>query len=196
MLLLLVSSSAVARDEGPPPDPATMQHEYRRLSIELHRLVARNAWSGVERTFEKMRQTGVTMQFEDLVAGASAARAFGDVRAVKERLYEASKLESSQEVLGWMWEIESAYGLVFLACDLGKKSHETLQAAARPFDPNQQRAVDFAVAQIQEGCVFDGMLPGGQYTFGDHRFEVVPRVRSVRIDLRGADKRRVRKESG
>ena len=56
---------------------------------DLERLVKKNAWAGVERTFVKCLATGVELDFEDWVAGAHAARALGDITSARERLMAA-----------------------------------------------------------------------------------------------------------
>ena len=170
-------------DEPQLPDRA----EYIRLSQELQKLALRNAWSGVERTFLKMEATGSPFLFEDLVSGAHSARAMGNVKAVRDRLQEASRLKEARDVLEWMWEIDTAYGSVFLACEVSKKNQPELVAKAMPFDPNQARAIEFAIQQVADTCLFDGMLPGGAYTFGPLEFEVQPRVETIRLDLRNPD---------
>jgi hypothetical protein len=58
-----------------------------------------------------------------------------------------------------------------------------------PFNPEMKRAIEFSQARISEGCMYDGLLPEGAYIFSAHGekaidLKVVPRIQSVRIDLR------------
>lgn len=169
-----------AADSVAAPDRA----EYVRLGRELEQLAARNAWSGVERTYHKLRQTGIAPSFEHHFAGAQAARALGDVHAARRRLDAAHALREEPQVVNWMWEIDSRYGRVTLACEPGKQRIE-LTAEDVPFQPDMRQAVAFATRRVAERCAFDGLLPHGRYAFGGHAF-VVQGVQAVKIDLRHA----------
>lgn len=183
-LLLGLSSPSVA-EGSEPPSAAVNQAEYVRLQQELEKLAARNAWSGVERTYRKLVATGVAPSFKDHVAGAYAARALGDMSAARARLSAANALQEDKQVLEWLWDIDTRYGRVYLACDGGKHSVE-LAAEAMPFNPDLRRSVEFAIEKIAETCEFDGLLPHGQYTFGGYDVKV-QRVQAVRLDLRNME---------
>lgn len=155
--------------------------EYVRLSQELETLSTRNAWPGVERTYEMLVATGVTPTFEDYVFGAHGARALGDITQAQARLRAANGIREDKQVIDWLWEIDSSYGLVYLAGDVGGPG---LRADVMPFEPDQAHAVEFAVARIAETGVFEGYLPQGTYHFGDYEVKVQPRVQATRIDLR------------
>lgn len=190
-LALVLSSSALAQDDTDVEipevmSPAARQAEYRRLSEELQKLASRNAWSGVERFYAQLEATEIPIEFNELVTGAHAARAVGDTKLARTRLFTASKLQEQRDVIEWLWEIDEAYGLVFLKCDPAHKRRPELATAAMPFDPNQARSVQFAIETVKDTCLFDGMLPGGKYTFGPYDFEVKPKVESVRIDMSAA----------
>lgn len=200
-LLVLFGLPARAQEPAPVPEPdgigvppstpivgsieesAQKIAEYRRLSEEIQRLAARNQWAGVSRFYAQMEATGAPMLFIDLVTGAHAARADGDAKAVRDRLYAASKLQEQRDVIEWLWEVDANYGTVYLACDPEKKKRPELAPQALPFDPNQVKAIQFAQARVEETCLFDGLLPGGSYTFGEYTFEVKPKIESVRIDM-------------
>jgi len=165
--------------------------EYQRLSQELEKLSARNAWAGVERTYLALLETGVKPGFDDLLAGSHSARATGDVAAARNRLIAANAEREDRAVVDWLWDIDSHYNRVLLACDIGKVE---LQPVSVPFDPNQRKAVEFAQQQIAEKGIFDGFLPQGVYIFGkqldasgveqDRRLVVEPRVQSIAFDIR------------
>jgi hypothetical protein len=157
------------------------QAEYIRLSQELEKLATRNAWPGVERTYLLLVATGVTPKFEDHLIGAHGARAIGDITSARQRLLLANELKEDREVIDWLWEIDSTYGQVFIACDVGKGE---LKAEAMPFEPDQAHAVEFAALKVVEGGLFEGYLPQGKYYFADYEVKVQPRVQGTRIDLR------------
>lgn len=155
------------------------ESEYRRLHEELDRLAKRNAWPGVERTFQKMLATGVEPQFEDLKVAAHAAQASGDIAAARDRLAKASGLKEDKEILDWLWSIDSQYGPVFFA---GNPGDVALEPKVMPFDPIQAKAVQHAAKQVEETGIFEGLLPKGDYTFGGAELEVGSSVK--RVDLR------------
>jgi hypothetical protein len=144
-------------------------------------LAQRNAWSGVDRLYRSIEALGATPSVRDNVAGAHAARAVGDISGARTRLERANDLVEDKEILDWLWEIDSHYGRVFIACDLGDKA---LTAEVMPFNPDQRKAVEWAQKQVEEAGIFEGYLPSGNYMFGEYTVEVVPRVQSVRIDAR------------
>ncbi len=155
--------------------------EYQRLSEEIEKLVTKNAWVGVENAYLALLATLVQPTAPDHLSGAHAARALGDVLSARTRLIAANALREDRAVLDWLFDIDSNYNRVYLACDPNTR---TLDAVAMPFDPNQKRAVEFAQAGIAASGLFDGFLPAGDYQFGDMRIKVEPRVQSVSIDVR------------
>lgn len=171
--------------------------EYQRLTEEVARLAAKNAWSGVERTFLALQATGFPLSFEDWVAGAQSARTLGDARATRERLEAAKTLREDRSVIDWLWNLDTQFGKVSLACDPG--SYITLIPKQTPFDPDQMRAIEHARAEIHDRCFFDGLLPAGQYEFYNRTIDVRPKVNTVQIDFRGVEidrktRRHLRKE--
>src|SRR5262245_49205969 len=117
---LLWLQSALA---DPPSLPvsnvaADTEHgEYNRLSEEMETLVSKSAWVGVERTFQQLAAIGVKLSFEDWVRGAEAAKAIGDISAVRQRLVAANALQEDPRVLDWLWDLDQRYGPVSLKCD-------------------------------------------------------------------------------
>lgn len=155
--------------------------EYIRLSQEMERLAQRNHWAGVERSYTGCLSTGVEMTFEDHRYGAIAAKSLGDMGSAHRRYKRAHELREEREMIDSMWEIDQNYGNVTLQSDLGTAE---LVVAQMPFNPDQKRALEFAMAKIEETGSFDGMLPKGEYTFGGLEVDVVPGVFRVQIDLR------------
>jgi hypothetical protein len=163
------------------PSVAAEQAEYYRLTQEMEKLAQRNAWSGVERAYERILETGVTPSFEDHLFGAHAARALGDATNARVRLVAANGLREEREVIDWLYTIDNNYGRVFLAADPGTME---LVPEIMPFDPHMAKAIEYAQTQIVETGMFEGLLPKGSYTFGAEKIEVAPRVGTVRIDVR------------
>jgi hypothetical protein len=172
-------------------DPA----EYTRLTQELEALTSKNAWAGVERTFQELLATGVSPSHLDWYRGAQSARIIGDTGEARARLEHAKGLGAGDEraIIELMWDIDLRYGRVFLACDPG--SYITLQSEAMPFDPDLRRSIEFAQGRVREECRFEGLLPAGVYTFYEERVEVRPKVMDVRLDLRGVDIERKKKKA-
>lgn len=170
-----VADVAVAADRG----------EYQRLTEEIARLAAKNAWGGVERTFQLLLATGAPLSFEDWLAGAQSARVVGDAAATRQRLEAAKALREDRTVIDWLWSLDTQFGKVSLACD--PDSYITLIPKQTPFDPDQMRAVEFARERVRSTCLFDGLLPAGQYEFHTRTLDVRPKVHTIQIDLRGVD---------
>ena len=157
--------------------------EYMRLSSDMHKLAQRNAWTGVERTFVSLQSTGVDPTFQDFMVGAQAAQALGDVSAAKTRLQMAHSLREDAEIIEWMWDIDSSYGEVFVAVDVGSAR---LSVEEMPFDPRKVRAIEFAKESVAEVGMYRGFLPQGTYYIGEEAFVVEPVLyrHGVKIDHR------------
>jgi hypothetical protein len=175
--------SPVLADARPPVPLDAQTGEYNRLSEELETLVSKNAWVGVERTFQQLVATGVPLSFDDWVRGAEAAKAVGDTAATRQRLMSANLLREDRRVLEWLWDLDQQYAPVRLFCDAG--SYFELQSGVLAFDPDVRRAIEHAQARIHDTCYFEGMLPAGTYTLHDASFEVIPGRPALTLDLRG-----------
>lgn len=191
MVALFTAIAVASTPELPDKDAA----EAIRLSHEIERLAERNAWTGVERMFVALLETGVAPGFDEWVAGAHAARSRGDLGAARTRLDMANRLKEDRQVVEWLFDVDARFGRVWLACD--KALDATVVAASPSFQPESVAALAYAAERLERECSFDGLLPAGHYRFiwGRHEeaFEVVPRVQSVRIDLRGMDSKSARK---
>lgn len=188
LFLLLIGGSAVAQSSDESAETEIVKGEFHRLSQELQSLAHRGAWVGAQRTFLRLLSTGLSPGFEDWVAGAAAARALGDMKSAKSRLYEASKLRDDRTVADGLWELRQNYADVTLLCSsrlLKKKTPPSLHVEAVPFDPVQAAAITYAKNELAEDCSFDGLLPRGTYTFMERTFTVRPNIETVSLDLRG-----------
>ena len=180
LALALVSAPALAQ----PGDEDAEQAEYIRLSAEMKTLASKNAWEGVERTFQRLEHTGVPLKYQDYFLAAQAARAAGNIAAARDRLLKANDIKENREVMDWLWELDSSYGKVSLQCDPGTLQ---LEPESMPFHPDRAAAVRFAEKQVADTGTFEGYLPEGNYTFGKFEVTVAPRVQTVRIDARGME---------
>jgi len=176
-----LATTAAAQDDVPSPRPD--QGEYARLTQELESLAERNAWAGAARIYPKLVATGVPPSYQDLLYGAHAARAVGDIGSVRERLLAAKEIKEEKEVIESLWALDEAFGSVDLTCD--PDMGWALSSAAKPFEPDQVRAIEFAIDQVATTCAFAGYLPAGSYTFCGRDFDVRPGVSTVGMDMRG-----------
>lgn len=161
-------------------DDAHRTAEASRISDEMERLAQRSAWAGVNRLFLKLEVLGVPPTLEDFMHGAYAARELGDVLTVRKRLKAAARAHQSKELVEWLWKIDNTYGRVELVSVPQRAT--TLEAAVMPFDPDQRKAVEAAMASVADNGVFVGMLPEGEFSFSGQQFKVETGI-SVRIEV-------------
>lgn len=177
MVVALLLSLSLVR---PAVADERAEAEHLRLSGELDQLSQRQLWSGVDRKFADLEKLGVELTYEDLLHGAYAARALGNINDAYQRLKRAAKLDSTKEVIDWLYAIDSNFGSVELVRN--PKHADVLSIEAMPFDPDQRAAVEHAVAAVGENGLFSGLLPRGSYTFCGQPFQVQPGI-AVRIEV-------------
>lgn len=178
LLMLLIAAPALAGRASAPDE--TDQREANRLSVEIHHLAGRNAWTGVERAFEDIQALGVEPRRGIYLLAASAARHRGDVAAVRERLAHAQAMDDTPDVRAWLDELDADYGHLELRARAGAAS---LTPLTGNFDPDRRAAVDLATANLVDTGRFSGLLPAGHYTVGVVEFDVTPDA-SLHVDLR------------
>jgi len=176
LLALLFAAPALAQDD----DHAQMA-EYERIGQEMTALASRNAWDGVERSYEALLDTEIPLTAEQHYYGAQAAAHRGDVAAARDRAMKALEVEDDQAYHDWIHRIDQNYGPVSLMGDPGKVG---LTIESMPFEPHQSAAVHFATEQVKETGSFEGLLPAGHYQFGPMSLRVRPGVHTERIDIR------------
>ena len=89
--------------------------EQFRVAEEMNKLATRNAWSGVERNFEKLEKlAGCELSFDQYYLGSQSARFMGKTWEVYQRLGEAKTLNPQDEIVGSLEAIDGAYGRVRL----------------------------------------------------------------------------------
>ena len=142
----------------------------------MKRLTARNAWKGVDDAYRRMEalvaDQGVVLTYRDHYMGAVAARELGDLNAVYTRLQRAEAVEATEEVKGWMADLNQNYGQVKLRIDNKYPGDRTLAIGEMPFDPAQRRVIEAAQIALNDTRTYEGILPLGKYTFGDQTFDL------------------------
>ena len=173
LLAALISLPAIAgTDRG--------EAEHTRLSGEIEQLAERQVWTGVEKKFVELEKLGVDLTYDDWMHGAYASRALGDMSAAYARLKKAAKIDSSKEVIDWLYAIDMNYSSVELLA-IPPRNVE-LAVEELPFDPDQRVAVEKAQATVKDKGTYTGLLPKGAYVFAGQPFSVQPGV-SVRIEV-------------
>lgn len=171
-------------------DPARSAAEHTRLSGDLERLAGRQLWSGAEKKFQELERLGVDLSSDDLVHGADAARALGNMEGAYRRLKAASQIEPTKIIVDTLFAIDANYGLVELSANAPKQD-TLLEPALMPFDPDARVAVQAAMASVRTSGGYKGLLPRGDYVFAGQPFSVQPGI-GVRIEVSP----RLRKSAG
>jgi hypothetical protein len=171
-------------------DPARSAAEHTRLSGDLEQLTGRQLWAGAEKKYQELEKLGIELAYEDLVHGADAARALGNMDAAYKRLKLASQAKPTKIVLDTLFAIDANYGLVELSANAPKQD-TLLEPALMPFDPDARVAVEAAMAAVRTTGKYKGLLPKGDYVFASQPFSVQPGI-GVRIEVSP----RLRKTSG
>lgn len=173
--------------------------EHTRLSEEMRRLAARNAWRGVEASYGKMQpleKRGVVLTFDDHFIAAQAASNLGDINSTYERAQRAAVAASNpnetRRAENWVREIESNYGNIELRVSPRFEGQATLKIAESPFANDQRAAYEVARATLTERGAYTGLLPLGDYTFagGDaagEAFTITAEMETLKVVLGPSD---------
>ena len=174
LLVLGCSPAALAVDDA-------VVAEHQRLSDQLKTLAERNAWSGVDRTFQQLQELGVEPTAGEWRIAALASATAGDAGTAHDRYAKSLEVEADDGAAHAVSDYTTNYGRVELLCKPGTVD---LQIDERPFQPDRARAVDFATLAVTEQGTFDGMLPEAVYTFGPYSFAVIPGQDKATFDTR------------
>ncbi|MEQ1506495.1 MAG: hypothetical protein ABMB14_29980 [Myxococcota bacterium] len=160
--------------------------EKLRLTEEQKKLAARNAWSGVERQYELLRDTKCELSYDNEFLGAESARMLGKVYEQYERLKSALSVAPAADssgndpdavggpgpgILDSLEGIDAAYARVEIVGD--PRRRPVLTREEMPFAPDQRKAIEWAMTVVAETGSFKGMLPLGAYVVGEVPFTVV-----------------------
>jgi hypothetical protein len=152
----------------------------------MKRLASRNAWRGVDAAYQSMEELakkGVVLSYRDHYLGAEAARALGDINGTYNRLRNAVEVDPKDDATGWIQGIEATYRHLELSVEPKYKGEVALAIAEPPFAPDQRLAIERAQKQVLENRGYIGLLPYGQYTFGDQSFEINSETRGMTVTL-------------
>jgi hypothetical protein len=164
--------------------------ELVRLQGDISRLMQRNAWKGVERTYQAMVALNTTLRAEDHMAGEQAARMRGDITTAYTRLASAVgdrttiNSESPAEIKDAfirLENIELRYGRVSIEVHDGR-----VPALVRfdwPFAREERVAIELGREVLGRDRVFQGFLPIGKYMVDGLFFEVAPGVEGQDIQV-------------
>jgi hypothetical protein len=148
--------------------------ERRRLRDKANKLMQRNAWSGVEKTFQEMRRLKkVAICWQDYLAGAQAAMNLGKPDLVIARLWGAKatmkKLPKScdtkknetteQETTTWLKATMGEYAYVKIKAKKGV----TVSWQDAPFNPSLRQAGDAAINVLNKKRKYRGLMPVAEY---------------------------------
>jgi hypothetical protein len=149
--------------------------ELQQLDEEVRLLVAKNAWTGVERIYLQMaplESRGVHLEWDHHLWGALAAQARGDVLSTWQRLRAAEAVESREESLVWLATLEATHGRASIELSPLVFGAVTLETLDPVVDPTAQKTIDLASRLLTETRTFDGLLPLGRYRLGVVRFDI------------------------
>lgn len=186
VLLLLCALAGAGAQAG-----EREQAEAERLIDEINTFAERQAWRGVERSYEELlAMPDVEVPAAVHLTAAQAARSTGDIQGCLDRLLRAQRIERTDELDAWINEINENYGRVELLTVPPRPVE--LRVGAMPFAPDQRQAVELAIRLLAEEGVFVGMLPVGSYELAGRIFEVTPGV-GVQVELSAKELRAERR---
>lgn len=146
--------------------------EFQRLSGEQTKLAQRNAWSGVERTYDRLRDTGCDLTFDQHQLAAEAARVRGKSADQYERLQVALAVREDAAARAQLAALEENYGRVVIKGDARRPP--ALTRDPLPFAPDQRKSIEWAQTVLAETGRFEGLLPAGTYEVGASTLKVYP----------------------
>ncbi len=113
--------------------------------------------------------------------GAAAARKVGRAWVRYQLLDRAVAIEAKPEAVQAIELMQGRYGRVNLVGDY--RWRPKLCRAALPFAPDEVAAIQWAMYVARNTGFFDGMLPVGEYTYGDRSFTLEAGVEVVEIKI-------------
>jgi len=144
--------------------------EKLRLAEEQKKLASRNAWTGVERSYEGMLETKCDLGFDEHFLGAESARVLGKTWEQYERLERAVAFEDKAEIREAMESIDANYGRVDIRGN--PRRRPTIERPEMPFAPDQRKSIEWSQEVINNTGSFYGMLPQGNYVVGGEELVV------------------------
>ena len=153
------------------------------LRKELLRFGRRNAWAGVEETYQQMLAVpDAALTYDDHMLAFRAATQLGLTADGYERLGAAKQLSVTDEVVEGLARIEERFGRVDIRGSWRRRPF--FDRARMPFEPDLRQSIEHAEAVVEEAGSFRGWLPEGTYLVGDVPFEVVSGREELVVDVR------------
>ena len=151
-----VAAPAAAPEESTDVNAA----EHVRLSGEMSNLAQRNAWTGVEANYVRLRALpGETPTYYEYMLGGQAALAEGNTMKAWARFQLAYVLEPTEALLSTLEDLRTNYAAVHLD---GNGVLALIDTSL--MSPQVRASIEFANKQLHDTGSFDGWLPKGDYT--------------------------------
>lgn len=161
--------------------------EKLRLGEEQKKLASRNAWAGVERSYEALQDTKCDLSYEQHFLGSESARVLGKTWERFVRLERALAFEDKPEIREQLEAIEADYGRIDIQGD--PRRRPTFSRAEMPFAPDQRKSIEYAETVIANTGSFYGMLPRGDYQVAELTVQVEPGAPDFQLVTVGKVKR-------
>lgn len=155
----------IAWAEGTPPACA-------EASAKLSDATSRGSYPAVEGAYAALRAGRCPMGVEAHLAGGRASAMLGEPHEALERFSLAGP-SGAPEVVA----IESAFGRSRLGPRVGREALEPATHGPRVVDtgaPEKRATVERARLVLEQGAVYEGLLPVGQYKLGRTTIVVRP----------------------
>jgi hypothetical protein len=198
-LMGLVDLIQATIQEGGAPAVESGEDESRaevvRLSAEMEKLAKRNAWKGVEKAYKEIEKLGFRGLSDPAFIhemGSQAATTLGDTQARLIRLKRAGLAGGEESVEGALDHLEEEWGEVNIRPARPPETRQEkkdfagpkLQLEQMPFAPDQRKALEAAMAQIEATGIYKGLLPLGAYTLGTESFVL---AEGAQVDIEWGD---------
>ena len=146
--------------------------EQDRLRSEMQICRHNDDWIHMNENFEALLKTHSKkhpLTFSDYVFGAYAAQELGRIHESVNRLQKALKIQPSSDEKDWLnLLVETSEYVSIKVSDRNR----ALVIDTLPDDIWLQKAINYAENRLNEDGRFQGRLPLGHYTYGDHEFTV------------------------
>ena len=163
LLLHLISPFAYA-------DAIKGEQDRLRSEMQVHR--QKDDWKHMNESFEDLFRTRSKkhpITFTDYVLGAYAAQELGLIHESVVRLQEALKIQPGSQEKDWLNLLLETSEYVSIKVS---NKNRALVIDNVPDDIWLQKAINYAESKLNEDGRFQGRLPLGHYTYGDHEFIV------------------------
>jgi hypothetical protein len=152
--------------------PALATEDADEMRNHIEELVARNAWSGADRAYETLVDSGIRLTgYEHFLAGR-AALALGKINRAVERFEQAQKSDQKDAATEMLAQINGQYGTAKLKLPASHKGGVPLRARDPQIDPVFRLVVEQAKKTLEADGSYSGLMPLGRYKLGQTAFEV------------------------